>query len=1018
MAIRRFRNEIASIDLVLDAVPQEALGLEVVQKLAAKGFCVIDPCFEPGTLEKALAELKHFDASGRWHKLNRVIQDGLLGQEGSAVVAELESPELPDEVRSDGEMLMKLDDTITSLGLRMEPYYYRLGIEVSHRSIAVVHEAGEPDEEPAPLTEKQVTKWLAQFIRHKVMVLMFLGPTSGTLELKPYVIKETELFEVTTTPGTMVVLRPDLMSHRHFAPGRAFAISSFYLTGHMGRRTPVGGWQMIPAAKELDDWTIARLRQLKESAKEDAAWDPEIPRDWQQAMNHMYHKGQMIGIHGAGFKVPLNENPETFFRVSQSAPDFATQVPLLRWDHSVVFDPHPESHKNFKSYCGHACFMEGIELFDCRMFNMAPNEAKSTDPHQRLILEVGYASLYTMGMRKNTLVNVQCGVYVGCGNTEWNVTEKQAEFGAFAATGGALSISSGRFSFTLGLKGPSMTLDTEASSGATAVYLGAEGCQRKGRATSNEMACSIAAHILLSAVWWPSQCASKWLSAGGRCFSFDASADGYIRADGVAAVAMKCLSQVVDGEVISQEGGTLIGSIAGAMMNNNGRSATLSAPHGPAEQEVIAEAIRNASISPYDVDGVEAHAVGAFLSDAIEVGSMLRAHRSELHKEPLAITTIKSSLGNQVECGSLASFVKTLYSMQFGMMTANVHLHQANPHMDAFEQPCCFPTDGLEYRMQTAFVGNMSRGFGGSNVYLLGWGQTDNSKLVPPPAPVRQDTIQFWPGGGGKLEREMLPTRFYTIVGSWSEWGEAQAMEPEGEGTFGYIVTLGENRWEQFQIWLDGDPTRVLHPAEPKAGRDSPVLGPEDDAHGCNWMIDGRGELQLWEDGGEGSVRFADTLDVGRPGDQYRVRLRVAGKWRTVTWEKLQVPLLEDGATIPAFPSGRYFVTGSWNDWGLDEMTRDLSRPGNFHIDVKLSQDGSEFQIVRNRDWNQTLYPRDFTAKGDGNTEVLGPDDMGGGLNWYIEGRPGHVVRIELERIVDVDTDVKKVSWQRLSEEA
>jgi len=1022
MAIR-LRGPLAPrVDVALSSEENltEAVGLEIVNHVVSKGFCVISTSFTESWAERAVVELREFDKADRWHGIHPSIQEGLLGQEGSATIAELESPDLADEVRSDGDMLKRFDALLTDMGWCVEPFLeHRLGFDVSHRTLAVVNQAGEPEEEEDhPLTEKQVMKWLAQFLRHKLMCIAFLGPTSGTLELQPYATSDTELYQVDTLPGTVVLLRPDLLSHRHFAPGRAYAMSSFFLTAAMPKRTPSAGVHMIPPARDLDEWTANRLRMLKEQDKDDQAWDPNIPRDWQNAMNHMYHKGQMIAVRGAACKMPRCDVPEDFWRVSTAGPDYIIEVPLVRWDHAQVYDEDRECWRRYKSYSKHASFMDGIEMFDCKMFSMTPNEAKTMDPHQRLILEVGYTALHAMGQRKNTLVNMSCGVYVGCGNTEWNLADKEADFGAFGATGAALSISSGRFSFILGLKGPSMTLDTEAASGATAVYLAAEACQKKGRAAANDMGCAIAAHILLTPVWWPSQCASGWLSYTGRCQTFDADADGYVRADGVASCGMKTLNQVVDGKVVSTDDEHLIGSLAGAMMNNNGRGANLSAPHGPAEQEAIAEAVRNASISPYDVDGVEAHATGSLLADAIEVSSLCRAHRTEDNKELLLISSMKSLVGNQLETSSLANFVKSLYSTQWGCVTPNVHLSTANPHMDAFDQPCALASDCLEYKMQTAFAGVMARGFGGSNVYLLGWGQIDDKKLPPMPSPSLEDQIYFWPGGGGSLEKESLPERAYKIVGTWSRWSEAHTMEVEEEGVYGFTITLGENRWEQFQIWLDGDPTRALHPGVQKALKGVPVWGPEESVNGFNWLVDGRGDLFSYgaaEDDAAAVEPPPQGPDTGFPGDRYRIRLYIAGKWRTVSWEKVQ-PSAEDGGQLPVqqLPAGTYFIAGRWNGWQCEEMIKDDAAPGLWYFDVTFTGYGEEFQIVRNSDWSQVFYPNMPGASETDAVEVLGPDDMGHDLNWYIKGTPGQVFRVEFQRMVDGAKDEKKVSWREV----
>lgn len=992
----------------LGGCPPEVSGREIVGVLRLKGFCVVEPGLEPGLLEEARGELRGQALEERWQRPHRLVQAGLLGPEGSATIAELDSPEVDEEARTDGQALARLDARINELGLDMEEALESvLGIQCSHRTMAVAHLVGEPEDGRAPLAEREAQKWLGLFIRHRVMVLVFLGPTTGTLELKPYDTQETEVHEIVTTPGMIVVLRPDLLSHRHFAPGRCAALSTFFVEGHLSKRPPRGGWRFTPEAEALNAWCVQRMQALRRELKDDSVWDLDIPRDWQTSMNHLFFKGQMIAVRGAAFKVPGCDVPEDFWKISTTGPDLVTSVPLRRWDHALVYDADLESWRQYKTCCSHAAFVDGIELFDCRMFGMTPNEAKSMDPHQRLILEVGYSSLHNMGMRKNTLVNTNCGVYVGCGNTEWNMTDKELDFGAFGATGGALSISSGRFSFTLGLKGPSMTLDTEGSSGATAVFLGAESLQRKGRGAASSMACAIAAHLLLTPIWWPSQSASGWLSPTGRCLTFDASADGYVRSDGVAAVGLRPQHQVVDGRVVPEGAEQpCIGSIAGAMMNNNGCGASLAAPHGPSEQEAIAEAIRSAGVSPLDVDSVEAHATGAVLSDAVEVGSIARGHRSEQHPDPVAVSSVKSSVGNQVEVGGITGFIKTLYAMQWGTMTPSVHLMRANPHMDLFSQPCGIGSECLDYKSPQTFAGVLSRGFGGSNVYLLAWGELDEQKAPPLPPPPAKEAIQYWPGGGGSLDAAAQPAQAYRVVGTWSQWREAHRMEAEGDDTFGFTVTLGENRWEQFQIWLDGDPARALHPGAEKAPKETPVYGPEEEAHGLNWLIDGRGGAGPWVEA---------TSDTGLPGDQYRVQLRVAGKWRTVTWQKLESQP-EQGRRLPApAPAASYYVAGSWCDWELVEMAPVVESPGLFRLDVALSGFGGEFQIVRNLDWAQVFYPDCAAATLESDAKVWGPDDWGHGYNWSIAGNPGDAVRIEFRRVVDADGgDARSVAWRRI----
>ncbi|CAJ1407476.1 unnamed protein product [Effrenium voratum] len=463
------------------------------------------------------------------------------------------------------------------------------------------------------------------------------------------------------------------------------------------------------------------------------------------------------------------------------------------------------------------------------------------------------------------------------------------------------------------------------------------------------------------------------------------------------------------------------------MMNNNGKGASLSAPHGPAEQEVVAEAIQNASIVPADVDAVEAYGAGAFLPDAIEVGSMVRAHRNEDRKDtPLILTAVKSSIGNQVETSGIVAFMRVVSAIRFGYATPNLHLRQANPHCDLEDQAVSIATELMEYQKQSAFVGVMSRGFGGSNVYTIAWGSTRDKREQQVVISTR-DSIMYWPGGGGALDHELLPARSYMIVGSWSQWREAEPMEPEGEGTYSYVAVLGETRFESFQIWLDGDSNRVLHPGHSKGYKETTVFGPDGMGHGCNWVIDGRQELlavKIPKELGDKSLlpkalteeepvqdgQKFPSADYGMPGDSYRITLRITGRWRNVTWEKLPAghPQARISDQLVQERISQFYIAGSWNDWNLQEMTP--AEPGTYGTTAVLWRGGGEFQILRNRDWAQVLHP--MSPKANHLEAIGGPDDKGHGLNWALQGQAGDVYRITLTRLGESGVFEYRLKWE------
>eukprot|EP00927_Polykrikos_kofoidii_P038815 TRINITY_DN33257_c0_g1_i1.p1 TRINITY_DN33257_c0_g1~~TRINITY_DN33257_c0_g1_i1.p1 ORF type:complete len:1086 (+),score=166.97 TRINITY_DN33257_c0_g1_i1:241-3498(+) len=1069
-------------DVDLATALPEAVGYLVVHKLSSQGFCVLNG-FNAAVATNALEDVQRLEALNRFKRPHPIIREGLLGDEGSVTIAELGSPGDDKDALREDETLRELDYIITDIGLKMEAHLAKIGINTTLRSLALVHKSGEVLDDGKKLSEKEVSKWLTQFVRHRVMVLCFLGPDEGRLELCPYEPADAISHQVCTFPGMIVVLRPDLLKYSH-APldGSAVVMTSFFLEGLSKKDLDVE--TLVPAARELDEWILSRLEDIKATETDERDWDPEIPLEWQKVMNHLYHRGQMIAVCGVACRFPCTEEVKQWFQASSLGPDYVSEVPATRWDHDEIYDPDPESWREGKSYCRHAAFMEGVELFDHQVFNISQSEARCMDPNQRHVLEVGYTALHSMGLRRRTLTNLACGVYIGNGACEWNHLPRQKDYGAFGAVGTALAISAGRFSFCFGLKGPSMTLDTEGSSGLTALYMAAEAVQRKGTAQACDLAIATAVHLCLASVWWPTHCASGWLSRGGRCFTFDASASGYVRGEGCASVVVKPMCKMANGELVEIEDdpSTIIGCIAGASMNTNGAGASLSAPHGPSEQEAIYEALRNASVAPYSVDGVECHGSGALLADAVEVGSMLRSHRDMLENNaPFALHALKTSTGNQVECGGIASFLRAVFAARWGTTTPSLHLRVANPHIYAFAEPMLLPSEALELPADSVYTGVMSRGFGGSNVYMLAWAELgDERPSVASPVEKnkskqckdqRGDALRFWPGGGGELLDEQLPAEGYYIVGTWNGWRDPLLMEDEGQGIFGYTVTLGESRWERFQIWLDGDSHRVLHPGRVMSSRNATVLGPESDVPpvASNWMIDGRTELLGFVDRGgyadeahrikngtnsddiiskvpRGScgTNFellpVGTADAGLLGDRYRVRLRVAGRWRSVDWQKLPTSVVDSSLgsawSVPALTGSqhfgdmgptRYCIYASWNDWAVEDMVYTSTVKGSrYHAEVLLTRADSDFQLLRDGDVGQALYPAchgtTVTAADVQRDEVpvLGPDDASSGRCWRLEGTvPGDVVSIELELTVDPTRlhISKQLTWRRLRRE-
>uniref|UniRef100_A0A7S0A995 Ketosynthase family 3 (KS3) domain-containing protein n=1 Tax=Pyrodinium bahamense TaxID=73915 RepID=A0A7S0A995_9DINO len=992
-------------DVIFAEGDATAISLEILSCLETKGFCVVDPGLPASDFTKAREDTDKANTDEKLQRPPEMIVEGLLGAEGSARIMELGIPDSDSSEVPTG--LAKLDAAMTETAAIINEFVAEMGFTCPTRTVGIVHETGMTADEAPELGLEEASTWMTTFMRHKLMVMVCLGPIQGTLELRPF-DEEAEVYEVPTKPGSMIILRADAMTHRHFAHSRALMLSCFLLESNPAGKGMLAMQEltMVPVAKEIQEWTFLRMKEIKE-AEYEYRQPADVPNSWLTAMNHTFCIVQRTAVRGVAGRYPSTFDTNAWYQSQTAGPDTVTEVPLQRWSVQDTYDADPECWRWGKVFVKHGAFMEGAELFEPRFFGLSPQEAKGMDPVQRLVLEVGYEACWMAGFKKGKLMNSLGGVYLGSSCTIFGMVAEVS-----GATGAAASINSNRFSFCLGLKGPSMTVDTEGSSGLAAIYLGSEGTLDKGRGTVNAYSLAGGVHLQLGTIWYPQLQAAGLLTSNGRCRTFDQSAQGYVQADCCSMACLKRLTETVKGEQVYIEGEPLCGTIAGCAMNSNGLNAKMNAPHGPAQQELVAEALRTAALAPVNIDAVECHGQGAFMNDAIEADSLSRILREHDVDQPLGLTASKSIMAHSNEASGTAAFMKALLANNWGTICPNLHLNQINPHMEP-EAKVSYSTEVFEYPLQASFTGAMSHGFGGTNVFAILLGECDPSRVSKLPEDFKREYITFWPGGGGELEEDQVPRRSYYICGTWSGW-IPEAMQSEGEGSYGYTVTLGENRWEEFQILLDGEKTRALHPDVPRAHKGVGVTGPDHGVRGLNWRITSSTgsvhapeALKMIAASPEADLKVVavGAADLDQVGDQYRVHLKIAGKFRTVTWEKV-------GRVDPAaIPASQYYITSSWNGWTFDPMTKDGDK---WRLEAQLIREGGEFQIVRNQDWSQVIYSDEpgSIAKGPG----YGPEDiaMARGYTWSLDGKVGDVFEITFERKADNMT----VSWEKLRTDA
>src|SRR5437867_861362 len=253
-----------------------------------------------------------------------------------------------------------------------------------------------------------------------------------------------------------------------------------------------------------------------------------------------------IAIVGMGCRFPGGAtDPERFWALLEAGGDAITEIPRERWDVDALYDPDPEAPGKMATRWGG--FLEHVDQFDPQFFGIAPREAMAMDPQQRLLLEVAWEALEDAGQTRERLAGSPTSVFVGVCNADYMLLDHgdSTALDSYSATGAAHNLLAGRISYWLDLRGPSLTTDTACSSSLVAVHLA---CQSL-RAGECDLALAGGVNLMLAPDSSIFLSKARALAPDGRCKTFDASADGYARAEGCGVVVLRRLSDAQrDGE--------------------------------------------------------------------------------------------------------------------------------------------------------------------------------------------------------------------------------------------------------------------------------------------------------------------------------------------------------------------------------------------------------------------------------------------------------------------------------------
>ncbi|KAH8810943.1 putative polyketide synthase [Xylogone sp. PMI_703] len=368
-----------------------------------------------------------------------------------------------------------------------------------------------------------------------------------------------------------------------------------------------------------------------------------------------------LAIVGMSCRLPGGAtNTEKFWEILEKGLDVSRRIPADRFDIDTHYDPTGKQLN--KSMTQYGCFIDQPGLFDAPFFNMSPREAQVVDPQMRLALVTAYEALEQAGYVGNRTAATRLervGTFYGQAADDYREVNQGQEVSTYYIPGGCRAFGPGRINYFFKFAGPSYSIDTACSSGLAAIEVA---CQALWNGEV-DTAVTGGVNVLTNPDGFAGLCNGHFLTKGhNACKTWDATADGYCRADGIGSLVIKRL------EDAEADNDNILGVILGAGTNHSAEAVSITHPHAGHQAYLARQVLRQAGVNPLEVSYVELHGTGTQAGDFEEMQGIMDVYapltKRRTKDRPLHIGAVKANVGHGESVAGTTALIKVLLMLQ------------------------------------------------------------------------------------------------------------------------------------------------------------------------------------------------------------------------------------------------------------------------------------------------------------------------------------------------------------------